>query len=157
MPDEPRLIETTAADPAATTLFALQEADLLARYGDDDTGPRPPLDAPTLLLESGGALVGCVALAVEDGVGEIKRMFVVEAARGRGLSRVLLAGVERLAERAGIEMLRLVTGTEQPEAMSLYASAGYALIPGYGYWGEQPNVRCYAKRLRSSGRLSSPE
>ncbi|PPG02168.1 MULTISPECIES: GNAT family N-acetyltransferase [unclassified Rathayibacter] len=142
-----RLIETTAGDPAATDLFALQEADLLARYGGDDTGPRPPADAPTLLLEVDGGLVGCVALAVEDGIGEIKRMFVVSAARGRGLSRVLLAGVERLAAREGVELLRLVTGTEQPEAMALYASAGYDPIAGYGYWGDEPSARCCAKRL----------
>lgn len=157
MPDEPRLIATTAGDPAATTLFAQQEADLLARSGGDDTGPRPKPDAPTLLLEFGGALVGCVALAVEDGVGEITRMFVAETARGRGLSRVLLAGVERLAERERLEVLRLVTGTEQPEAMSLSASAGYALIPGYGYWGDEPSARCYAKRVVSSDGVSSPE
>jgi GNAT superfamily N-acetyltransferase len=145
--DDARLTETTAGDPAATALFALQEADLLARYGGDDTGPRPPVDAPTLLLAVGGEPVGCVALALEDGVGEVKRMFVVAAARGRGLSRVLLTGVERLAVREGVELLRLVTGTEQPEAMALYASAGYEPIAGYGYWGDEPSARCFAKRL----------
>ncbi|KZX21117.1 GNAT family N-acetyltransferase [Rathayibacter tanaceti] len=147
MPDDSRLIETTAGDPAATALFAAQEADLLARYGGDDTGQRPPDDAPTLLLVVGGEPVGCVALAVEDGIGEIKRMFVAEEARGRGLSRVLLSGVERVAVREGVDLLRLVTGVEQPEAMALYASSGYEPIAGYGYWGDEPSARCYAKRL----------
>ncbi|QHF25924.1 GNAT family N-acetyltransferase [Rathayibacter sp. VKM Ac-2804] len=119
----------------------------MRRYGGDDPGPRPPADAPTLLLHVGPDVVGCVALAAEGEIGEIKRMFVVEAARGRGHSRVLLAGVEELAVRHGVTLLRLVTGIEQPEAMALYSSSGYELIPGFGYWGDEPATRCYAKRL----------
>lgn len=146
-PEEPRLIETTAADPVAAELFAVQEIEVMRRYGGDDTGPKPPADAPTLLLLVGTDAVGCVALAADGSVGEIKRMFVVESARGRGYSRLLLGGVERLAARHGVELLQLVTGTEQPEAMALYASSGYDPIPGFGYWGDEPLTRCFAKRL----------
>lgn len=146
-PDEPRLIETTAADPVAARLFAVQEVEVMRRYGGDDTGPKPPADAPTLLLVVGSEAVGCVALAADGAIGEIKRMFVAESARGRGFSRLLLAGVEGLAVRHGVELLRLVTGTEQPEAMALYASSGYDPIPGFGYWSDEPLTRCYAKRL----------
>ncbi|WP_244231763.1 GNAT family N-acetyltransferase [Rathayibacter sp. VKM Ac-2804] len=145
--DEVRLVETTADDAVAGRLFAVQEAEIMRRYGGDDPGPRPPADAPTLLLHVGPDVVGCVALAAEGEIGEIKRMFVVEAARGRGHSRVLLAGVEELAVRHGVTLLRLVTGIEQPEAMALYSSSGYELIPGFGYWGDEPATRCYAKRL----------
>lgn len=146
--DEPRLIETTAQDARATTLFALQEAELLRRYGGEDTGERPPSDAPALLLSVGDEPAGCVALSIHGRVAEIKRMFVAESARGRGLSRLLLAGVENLARRDGVEVLRLVTGTEQPEAMALYSSSGYASIPGFGYWSDEPDARFFAKRLR---------
>lgn len=146
-PEEPRLIETTAADPVAAELFAVQEIEVMRRYGGDDTGPKPPPDAPTLLLLVGTDAVGCVALAADGAVGEIKRMFVVESARGRGYSRLLLGGVEQLAARHGVELLQLVTGTEQPEAMALYASSGYDPIPGFGYWGDEPLTRCFAKRL----------
>ncbi|WP_254071950.1 GNAT family N-acetyltransferase [Rathayibacter sp. VKM Ac-2857] len=145
--DEVRLVETTADDAVSGRLFAVQEAEIMRRYGGDDPGPRPPADAPTLLLHIGVDVVGCVALAAEGEVGEIKRMFVTEAARGRGHSRVLLAGVEELAVRHGVTLLRLVTGIEQPEAMALYSSSGYELIPGFGYWGDEPATRCYAKRL----------
>ena len=148
MHDEPCLIETTAGDARATTLFALQEAELLRRYGGEDTGHRPPPDAPTLLLRVGDEPVGCVALSMHGRVAEIKRMFVAESARGRGLSRVLLAGVENLARRDGVEVLRLVTGTEQPEAMALYSSSGYAPIPGFGYWSDELDARFFEKRLR---------
>ncbi|SMH42660.1 Acetyltransferase (GNAT) domain-containing protein [Rathayibacter oskolensis] len=147
MPDEPHLIETTAADPEALALFASQEAEVMRRYGGDDPGPRPHPGAPTLLLRLGDAAVGCVALSADGSLGEIKRMFVAESARGRGLSRLLLGGVEELARRRGVETLRLVTGTEQPEAMALYSSSGYLPIPGFGYWGDEPATRCFAKRL----------
>ncbi|TDX81145.1 acetyltransferase (GNAT) family protein [Rathayibacter sp. PhB151] len=145
--NEARMVETTAADVVAGRLFAVQEAEIMRRYGGDDPGPRPPAEAPTLLLQVGPEVVGCVALAAEGAVGEIKRMFVAESARGRGYSRLLLAGVEELAVRHGVTLLRLVTGIEQPEAMALYSSSGYDPIPGFGYWGDEPATRCYAKRL----------
>jgi GNAT superfamily N-acetyltransferase len=141
------MVETTAADAVAGRLFAVQEAEIMRRYGGDDPGPRPPVDAPTLLLQVGPEVVGCVALAADGEIGEIKRMFVAESARGRGYSRLLLAGVEELAVRHGVTLLRLVTGIEQPEAMALYSSSGYDPIPGFGYWGDEPATRCYAKKL----------
>jgi len=146
-PEETALIETTAADPVALTLFALQEAEIMRRYGGDDPGPRPVPATPTLLLRVDGEIVGCVALAAEDEVGEIKRMFVTESARGRGFSRLLLAAVEDLAVRHGVALLRLVTGTQQPEAVALYESSGYEPIPGFGYWGDEPESLCFAKTL----------
>lgn len=152
MRDEPLLIETTADDPVALTLFALQEAEVMRRYGGDDPGPRPPADAPVLLLHVGEEALGCVALAPDGARGEIKRMFVTEGARGRGYSRVLLDGVERLARSRGVEVLQLVTGTQQPEAMALYASSGYSPIPGFGYWGDEPETRCFEKVLEPTTR-----
>ncbi|WP_185038634.1 GNAT family N-acetyltransferase [Rathayibacter sp. PhB127] len=145
--NEARMVETTAADAVAGRLFAVQEAEIMRRYGGDDPGPRPHSDAPTLLLQVGPEVVGCVALAADGEIGEIKRMFVAGSARGRGYSRLLLAGVEELAVRHGVTLLRLVTGIEQPEAMALYSSSGYDPIPGFGYWGDEPATRCYAKRL----------
>jgi ribosomal protein S18 acetylase RimI-like enzyme len=41
----------------------------------------------------------------------------------------------------------LETGTAQPEAISLYESAGYTLIPGFGHYRRSPLNRCYARRL----------
>jgi hypothetical protein len=41
----------------------------------------------------------------------------------------------------------LETGTEQPEALSLYASAGYLPIPSFGFYRDSPLNRCLARRL----------
>jgi hypothetical protein len=35
----------------------------------------------------------------------------------------------------------------QPEAIALYASSGYARIPGFGYYKDSPLSRCFGKPL----------
>jgi len=64
----------------------------------------------------------------EDGVIEIKRMFVSATARGRGHGRTLLAELERLAAGAGGTRVRLFTTEVLVEARALYESAGYRAV-----------------------------
>jgi len=74
---------------------------------------------------------------------EVKRMYVVPEARGRGLGRSLLAALEQEARRLGYRRARLDTGPRQPHARALYESAGYTAIFAYNtnpvadYWGEK--------------------
>jgi hypothetical protein len=44
----------------------------------------------------------------------------------------------------------LETGTLQPEAIGLYASAGYVPMANFGVYRDAPNSRCYAKDLPST-------
>ena len=62
---------------------------------------------------------------------ELKHFFLARQARGRGLGRKLLAGVEEVAGSLGA--LRIVLDTAAPltEAAALYRSAGYVTIPRY--------------------------
>jgi GNAT superfamily N-acetyltransferase len=83
----------------------------------------------------------------QDGDAEIKRMFVVAAERGRGLSRQILAEIERTAQAAGRGRLVLETGVMQPEAIGLYTSSGYAEIDKFGVYKCEPSSRCFAKVL----------
>jgi putative acetyltransferase len=95
-----------------------------------------------------GDAVGCGAIReLEPGAGEIKRMFVRPEARGQGIARLLLEGLEREARERGIAVMRLETGTLQAEARSLYESAGYQPIPCYGRYRDEPRSRCYERRL----------
>ncbi|KAB8164310.1 GNAT family N-acetyltransferase [Streptomyces sp. 3MP-14] len=89
-----------------------------------------------------------------DGDAEIKRMFVVPEARGLGLARRILARLEDDARRAGRTRMVLETGIAQPEAMNLYASSGYTMLPReeqFGFYRHSPSSRCYAKDLRAAG------
>jgi GNAT superfamily N-acetyltransferase len=82
-----------------------------------------------------------------DGDAEIKRMYVVSEARGRGLARRILAMLEEDARAAGRIRMVLETGTAQPEAMALYASSGYEPVPKVGLYRFEADSRCYAKPL----------
>jgi putative acetyltransferase len=74
-------------------------------------------------------------------------MYVAPAARGRGLSRLLLAALEDEARQLGYSLVRLETGDRQPEAIKLYASSGFEPIPRYGPFVDDPRSVCFEKRL----------
>lgn len=84
---------------------------------------------------------------VEPQVGELKRMYVVPAARRRGIARALLHHLEHEARALGATRLRLETGLHQPEAIALYASAGYADAEPFGHYAGAPLARHLAKNL----------
>ncbi|MFE2419104.1 GNAT family N-acetyltransferase [Streptomyces hokutonensis] len=83
----------------------------------------------------------------EDGDAELKRMFVIEQARGLGLARRMLAALEENARAAGRTRMVLETGTKQPEAIALYTSSGYAPCVKFGYYRHFDDSRCFAKAL----------
>jgi GNAT superfamily N-acetyltransferase len=74
---------------------------------------------------------------------ELKRMYVIPEARGRGIARILLAALEERARELGYTIARLDTGPKQPGAQHLYESAGYAAVPNFNgnpvatYFGER--------------------
>jgi GNAT superfamily N-acetyltransferase len=74
-------------------------------------------------------------------------MFVRPSARGRGIARLVLAGLEQEARAREIGVLRLETGSEQPEARALYEAAGYRQIPCTGAYGGSRLSRCYERAL----------
>jgi GNAT superfamily N-acetyltransferase len=73
---------------------------------------------------------------------EIKRMYVVPSARGRGLSRIVLAVLETSARAAGIDWLVLETGSPQLSAVRLYRASGYSDVDGtpYGHYVGDPSA-----------------
>lgn len=85
-----------------------------------------------LLASVGGKPAGCVALRdLGDGICEMKRMFVPETFRGRGVGRALAARIIAEGKEAGYRAMRLDTSRRQNEAMGLYENAGFRRIPPY--------------------------
>ena len=150
--------------PDAMTLIDEVQAEYVTRYGGPDRTPLDPLMfAPPLgsffvgylPLDGVERAVATGAWRVHDDVevfgtrrtAEVKRMYVVPAARATGLARRILAHLEQTAAAAGAEAMILETGTAQPEAIALYRSSGYTRIPSFGYYRDEPLNRCFGKPL----------
>jgi putative acetyltransferase len=82
---------------------------------------------------------GAAKIMQDDGTyAEIKRVFVFEQYRGRGLSRRIMQFLETELERRGIRLFRLETGIKQPEALGLYRKLGYRARPPFGGYRPDP-------------------
>jgi putative acetyltransferase len=86
-----------------------------------------------------GVAIGCGAIVLEDGYGELKRMFVNPSARGKGVAKALLAFLEEQAKARSCSRFMLETGCLQPEALALYARSGYVECGPFGPYSEDPN------------------
>jgi GNAT superfamily N-acetyltransferase len=152
-----------ADQPPADRLVAAMVAELSVLYG-----PMEERNAPTatpeelwaphgtylVVLEDGEPVAGGGVKGLAPGDGEVKRMYVTEAARGRGHSRRLLMALEDAARALGHTRLFLDTGPRQPRARALYERAGYTSIPSYNqnvaasFWGvKRLDVAPVAPRL----------
>lgn len=128
----------------AEALTSAVQAEYVRRYGGE-TGDASPVSPEEFAHPNGLFVVGYVndvAMAMGGwrwggphvGDAEIKRMYVADAYRGRGHSRQVLQALEESARSRGVTRLVLETGTAQPEAVSLYTSAGYGPITKFGYY-----------------------
>ena len=142
--------------PDARALAAAQQEEMRGRYaGVGDIGPareaamfEPPDGVFLVLRDETGAALACGGVCRFDaGRGELKRMYVVPAARGRGLGRQLLDELEERARRLGYHGVVLETGDLNHEALGLYLSAGYGPIPCYGAYAGRDWSRCLEKPL----------
>jgi putative acetyltransferase len=141
--------------PAARALIEALNAELSERYPEPGAN-HFSLEANEVADDKGAFLVaylgsdpvGCGAIRrIEDGVGEIKRMFVRPTARGHGVGAALLYAIEQTARQLGIHRLVLETGERQQEALSLYRRAGFTLIPCFGEYVDSPLSICMGKNL----------
>ena len=160
----------TAAPPPGVTMrpeayggdgprfvVAQAEAELVARYGFLDAGERgltaAMFDAPAgafLVARAGdaGPPVGGVGLrALAPHTGEVRRLWVDPAWRGRGVGRALMAALEQAAVGLGLVTLRLATGDRQPEAVALYEATGWERLAAGDTEAEVCGIR-FVKPLR---------
>jgi putative acetyltransferase len=92
----------------------------------------PPSGALFLAIDGDDA-VGCVALRPfkPPRVAEIKRLYVVPAARDRGLGMRLSEAAVGVARAAGYERVRLDTLSSMQAAQRLYGRLGFYDIAAY--------------------------
>jgi GNAT superfamily N-acetyltransferase len=144
-----------ACDPEqapACELLAEMAVELNEVYDRSDRLDLPVLLSSDLRAPSGTYLVGWEGETpvaggglrrLDEGVAEIKRMFVRPAARSRGIAGELLTALECAARSLGYRRVRLDTGPKQPHAESLYRRAGFVPLAAYNdnpfasFWGEK--------------------
>jgi len=145
-------------DPVSAALVSDYVAEIRAMYPEWSPNVPPRMEAsdvepPTgrwLVAYRDGQAVGCAGLKrLDDHTAEIKRIYAIPEARGAGVARALLRGLEDAARALGYDAVRLDTGAKQPASVALFRSAGYAPIADYNanpvasFWFE--------KRLDSTG------
>jgi GNAT superfamily N-acetyltransferase len=139
-------------DPEVQRLVAALEDELQALYGRPDQEP-PELHAfddglVVVVRDDLGAAVACGALReVEPGVGELKRMYTVPAARGRGHGAAVLGALVAFARERGLARLILETGVRQPAAIALYEHAGFTRCDCFAPYEDEPDSVCLERRL----------
>jgi putative acetyltransferase len=102
-----------------------------------------------------GAAIGCGGMALFDDFAEVKRMYVRETVRGRGVAQALLTRIETEARGTGFDVLRLETGVRQAAALRFYARAGFRPCAAFGdYAAMRPEA--IATSIFMEKRLSPP-
>ena len=111
----------------------------------------PPGGAFIVGAEADGRVVCCGGVKrLDDRTCEIKRMYVVPAARGRGVARALLHELEDCARALGYAVARLDTGPRQPGARHLYESEGYVEIANFN---GNPVATFFAEKVLPGGSI----
>ncbi len=156
-----------SAQPIAIVRAALTDSvsrGLIDRLNAELTGAYPEAEATHfglapeevtggrgafLIVYQAATPVGCGAVRLLDpGTGELKRMYVSPAARGKGLGRRLVAALETEARALGVRRLVLETGIRQAAALALYRATGFQPIPLYGEYLLSPETSiCLGKDL----------
>ncbi|GEM48130.1 GNAT family N-acetyltransferase [Deinococcus cellulosilyticus] len=159
--EQQNVLTLRAANPTgaeATALIAELVADLQLRYPHDDGSGGMMMDeflAPRhqfLIAFSDGEPAGCGGIRPypyeeTTHIAEIKRMYTRPDHRGKRIAQQVLQGLEAFARSEGFTVIRLETGTRQPEAIRLYERAGYRPIPSYAHYIHDPESVCMEKQL----------
>lgn len=139
-------------DPAATKLLQASHA-LMQELFDPEANHFLSIDAlcePNVrffVARVDGEIRGCGALAVKDGYGEIKSVFVDPDTRGLGLAMLLMEGIEAAAKAENLAVLKLETGDLLHGAHRLYERQGFTRCGPFGDYVEEPSSIYMTKQL----------
>lgn len=98
-----------------------------------------PPEGCMLLAEIDGHTVGCAALRpLDDGICEMKRLYVMPDHRGQGIGRALAEEIIREAKSIGYHSMRLDTLNTMQAAQGLYRSLGFK--PTQQYYDVPPEI-----------------
>lgn len=132
-----QIVEADPRAPGATALLKASHALMQSLFPPEenfylDIDALCATDIRFFVARINARVVGTGALAIRDGYGEVKSMFVDDAARGRGVADAILQRIESEARTLALPSLRLETGTLLTAAHRLYARHGFVLRGPFG-------------------------
>ncbi|NNK67303.1 MAG: GNAT family N-acetyltransferase [Rhodobacteraceae bacterium] len=144
-------VESPRSDDARV-LVEKSDAALAEHYTPDEcfSATQEELLAPNVaffVARMDGEPVGCVALVDQVYYGEVKRLFVDQAARGYGIASALMAALEQAARDVGLRTVRLETGDALAGAVAAYRNRGYQSRGAFGEYAENAVSRFFEKHL----------
>lgn len=147
-----KLVQTNQTSKDFQQLVALLDAELAIRDGDDHDFYHQfnGIDAldHVVVAYSNNKAMGCGAFKVHNKQQvEIKRMYVMPAARKKGYAAAILSALETWATDIGFGEAILETGKAQIEALSFYPKQGYLVIPNFPPYIGIDNSVCFSKPL----------
>lgn len=111
---------------------AATPAEVTSAMADEPSDDLQGASGLLLVGSVGETPVACGGVRLAGGtVGDLTRIFVAPAARGRRLGVELVRRLERLAAEAGVRTLRLDVRADLAQARSLYLRLGYVDVPPF--------------------------
>ena len=147
-----RVIPSDPKEPGASALLTASHPLMQSLFPPEDNFflDIDALCAPDIRFFAameGARCLGTGALALRDGYGEVKSMFVDEAARGRGVADAILRRIEEEARDRGLAALKLETGNVLHAAHRLYARHGFTPCGPFGDYPNSPSSIFMEKAL----------
>ena len=148
-----RIVRTDSQNQDFIDLVKQLDADLAEKNGNNHSfyaqfNKIDMLKHAIVLYENDKAIAcGAMKIFSSDSM-EIKRMYTVPEARGKGMAAKVLMQLETWANELGYQKCVLETGKKQPEAVSLYKKSGYIQTPNYGQYVGVENSLCFEKIVK---------
>ena len=147
-----KLIRTNSENRDFVNLVRFLDKELQMRDGEEHTfyAQYNKLDKIKYAIVAylNNVPVGCGAIKEYDrGTMEVKRMFVKDEYRSKGIATKVLIELENWTKELGFSKCILETGLAQPEAIHLYKKNNYKVIPNYGQYVGVDNSVCMEKVL----------
>jgi putative acetyltransferase len=151
-PEELTLIKSNSDNPDFAILIKDLDANLQSRNGDmqEFFNQFNKVDQikHVIVAYLNKVPAGCGAIKRYDNdAAEVKRMFVGEEYRGKGIAGKILTELENWAKELGYTHTILETSKTQYEAVALYTKKGYSVIDNYGQYKGIENSICFKKEL----------